>query len=364
VLALGGVVGDEWGSRAIAVFGHRPYVGVSANIIAAAQLPGWNEKAVVTDTLVDQPQVGDLLPFGQPRLAEGALGAVAKAVVAARSLALTRHLRADTRAYSTAAQAEHADSVQLRLLPNAGLGVRIRLLRDRIHQGWILTALWLIDTGVIAATVEHTSRVPGVGMIMDSDRIATETADLTTALRNDPPMRALAAEGNLPSIRALSPHTAGLIDAAIARIGHRGPGEAELASPAFGDNPAMLLMAAAEAAATPSEPAPPPTLGRRLATNARESRELAHDSTVRFTHELRMTLRELGSRWVTADLIDVVDDVHYLTCDELVTIPADARLRIKRRRAERERLQAHRPPEVIDHTWAPVVHNTESPPEV
>jgi hypothetical protein len=363
VLALGGVVGDEWGSRAIAVFGHRPYVGVSANVIAAAQLPGWDEKAVVSDALVDQPQVGDLLPFGQPRLAEGALGAVAKAVVAARSVALTRHLRADARAYSTAAQAEHADNVHLGLLPDASLGVRIRLLRDRIHQGWILTALWLIETGVTAAAVEHTSRVAGVGMIMESDRIATETAELTTALRNDPPLRALATEGNLASIRALSPHTAGLLDAAIARIGHRGPGEAELASPAFGDNPAMLLMVAAEAATTPNEPPPPPTLRRRLTANARESRELAHDSTVRFTHELRMTLRKLGSRWVTADLIDVVDDVYYLTCDELVTMPADARLRIKRRRAERERLQAHRPPEVIDHSWAPTDQDAESPPE-
>ena len=67
-----------------------------------------------------------------------------------------------------------------------------------------------------------------------------------------------------------------------------------------------------------------------------------------------MTLRELGSRCVAAELIDVVDDVHYLTCDELVTIPADARLRIKRRRAERERLQAQRPPAVIDHDWVPV----------
>ena len=47
VLALGGVVADEWGSRAIAVFGHRPYVGVSANAVAAAQLPGWDEKALV-----------------------------------------------------------------------------------------------------------------------------------------------------------------------------------------------------------------------------------------------------------------------------------------------------------------------------
>jgi len=49
-----------------------------------------------------------------------------------------------------------------------------------------------------------------------------------------------------------------------------------------------------------------------------------------------------------------VDDVYYLTCDELVTIPADARLRIKRRRAERDRLQAQRPPDVIDGAWTPV----------
>ncbi|HWS91957.1 MAG TPA: hypothetical protein VN306_05500, partial [Mycobacterium sp.] len=125
----------------------------------------------------------------------------------------------------------------------------------------------------------------------------------------------------------------------------------------FSDDPAMLLMAASEvavAAATPTEPTPPAKLVRRLAANARGSRELAHDTTILFTHELRMTLRELGSRRVAGDLIDVADDVYYLTCDELVTMPADARLRIKRRRAERERLQVQRPPDVIDGAWIPV----------
>jgi nucleoside-diphosphate-sugar epimerase len=368
VLALGGVVGDEWGSRAIAAFGHRPYVGVSSNVVAATQLPGWDQEAVVRCALVDQPQVGDLLPFGPPQLAGGALGSVAKAVVTARSLALVRHLRSDTRAYSAAANAEHLDTAQLTLLPDASLGVRIRLLRDRIHQGWILTALWLIDTGVTAAALQHTgagSRVSGIGVIMESSRIAAETAELATALRADPPLRALAREGNLGSIRALSPDTAGALDAAVARIGHRGPGEAELASPMFSDDPAMLLMAAAEVAAAgcaPTEATPPATLARRLATNARVSRELAHDTTIRFTHELRMTLRELGSRRVAADVIDVVDDVYYLTCDELVTMPADARLRIKRRRAERERLQAQRPPEVIDGGWIPVDRSADCRP--
>jgi nucleoside-diphosphate-sugar epimerase len=357
VLALGGVVGDEWGSRAIAAFGHRPYVGVSSNVVAAAQLPGWDEKVIVQTALVDQPQVGDLLPFGQPRMAEGPLRPIAKTVVVARSLALLRHLRANTRAYSAAAFAEHADSAQLGLLSDASLGVRIRLVRDRIHQGWILNALWLIDTGITAAALEVTgagSRVPGVGMIMQSTHVATELTELATVLRNDPPLAALAAEGNLASIRALSPRTAGLLDAATARVGHRGPGEGELASPTFSDDPRLLLTAAAEAAAAPAEPTPPSTLPRRIAANARVSRELAHDATLRFTHELRMTLRELGSRWAAADLIDAAEDVHYLTCDELVTVPADARLRIKRRRAERDRLQAHHPPDVIDHAWTPV----------
>jgi len=176
-------------------------------------------------------------------------------------------------------------------------------------------------------------------------------------LRSDRLMRALAREGDLVSVRTLSPNGAAALAAALTQIGHRGPGEAELANPTFGDDPAMLLGAAsnvAETTAAPTEPTPPATLAHRFAAGARDSQELAYDTTIRFTHELRMALRELGSRRVVADLIDVVDDVYYLTCDELVTMPADARLRIKRRRAERERLQARRPPDVIDKTWIPV----------
>ena len=360
LLALGGVVADEWGSRAIAVFGHRPYVGVSANVVAATQLPGWDEQAVAQRALGELPQATELLPFGQPQLAGGPLGSVAKAVVAARSLALLRHLRSDTRAYNAASSSEHLDAGQLASLPNASLEVRIPLLRDRIHQGWILTAMWVIDTGVTAAALEHIragSSVYGVDAIVESSRVAAETASLATVLRGDRLMRALAKDGDLASMRTLSPNGAAALAAAVAQIGHRGPGEAELANPTFGDDPAMLLVAAsavAEADEAPTEPTPSPTLARRVAASARDSQELAYDTTIRFTHELRMALRELGSRRVAADLIDVVDDVYYLTCDELVTMPADARLRIKRRRAERERLQAQRPPGVIDKTWSPI----------
>lgn len=350
ILALGGQAADEWASRAFAVFGHRPYVGVSVNIVAAARLPGWDQEAVARNALVGQPQVGDPLPFEEPALAGGPRASVAKAVTAGRCVALLRHLRPDTRAYAAAAAAEHLDSTGLTTLPDAGLEVRIRLLRDRIHQGWILTALWLIESGVTALT--HRSKAPagapGFGMIADSDLVGGEIAELAALLRADPALCALAREGNVASIRALSPRTVAAFDAAVARLGHRGPGAAELSALTYSDDPTALLTTAADAAAIA------PTEAPRLAGHTRGSRELAYDTTLRYTHELRMTLRELGSRRSRADAIDAADDIYYLTCDELLSTPADARLRIKRRRTERERLQAQRPPEVIDGSWVPV----------
>jgi hypothetical protein len=82
---------------------------------------------------------------------------------------------------------------------------------------------------------------------------------------------------------------------------------------------------------------------------------------MRFTHELRTALRELGARRVTADYIDTVGDVYFLTCDELLTMPADARLRVKRRRGDRERLQALRLPEIIDRSWTPLDGPMQAP---
>ena len=83
--------------------------------------------------------VGGLLPLGRPPLTGGLLGSAAKAVVVKRALVLLRHLKADTQAYVEAATAEHLDAAQLNSLSNAELQVRVRLLRDRIHQGWGLT---------------------------------------------------------------------------------------------------------------------------------------------------------------------------------------------------------------------------------
>jgi nucleoside-diphosphate-sugar epimerase len=357
VMDLGDALAGEWRSRAIAVFGHRPYVGVSASVIAAGRLPGWDVRIVVRHSL-GGAHVGVLLPLGRSPLTGGLVGSAAKAVVMARALASSRQLKADTRAYVAAATAEHLDAAQLSSQSDAGLQVRIRLLRDRIHQGWGLTALWMINTGVAAPTLGragvHTA-VSGVGALMESERVTAEIAALAEVLLADPRIWPLARYGDLEGIRALSPSIAAAVDGTVARMAHRGPGEAELANQVFGDNPAMLLIAAAAApfrlGSSPDTSAA--RLPGRMAANVRRSRELAHDTTMRFTHELRMALRELGSRRVTAELIDLADDVYYLTCDELLTMPSDARLRVKRRRAERERLQSLCLPDVIDRAWRP-----------
>ena len=353
VLALGNVVADEWGSRVIAVFGHRPYVGVSASVIAAEQLPGWNVDDIVRTSLGDSP-VESLWPMGRPPLTGGLPGPAAKAVVIKRALALLRHLKADTHEYVAAATAEHRDATQLISLSEAQLQVRIRLLRDRIHQGWGISGRWLIDSAITAATVGRAGlqvAVSGIGALLESDAVTAETSSLATLIRHDEQLCALALERDLDGVGAQSATIATAFAAAVRRIGHRGPGEVELANLMFGDDPAMLVAAAGRAATDLPQPTSPAAseakLSERMAASARASREMAYDTTIRFTHELRMTLRELGSRYADAELIAVAGELFYLTCDEAVTLPSDARLRIKRRRAERERFQGQRLPDII-----------------
>jgi nucleoside-diphosphate-sugar epimerase len=353
VMAGGDVVAEEWGSRAIAVFGHRPYVGVSASVIAAEQLPGWDVDDIVHASLGDV-RVDSLFPMGRPPLTGGLLGPAAKAVVIKRALALLRHLKADTQEYVAAATAEHLDAAQLISLSDAQLQVRVRLLRDRIHQGWGISGRWLIDSAITAATVGRTGlrvAVSGIGALLESDAIADKTSSLAALIRNDEQLCALALERDLDGVSAESATIGAAFASGVCSIGHRGPGEVELANLMFGDDPAMLLAAAGRAAIDLPQPMSPAgseaKLSERMAASARASREVAYDTTIRFTHELRMTLRELGSRYVDAELIDVAGELFYLTCDEAVTIPSDARLRIKRRRAERERLQGQRLPDVV-----------------
>ena len=188
------------------MFGHRPYVGVSASVIAAEQLPGWDVDDIVRASLGDS-RVDSLLPMGRPPLTGGLLGPAAKAVVIKRALALLRHLKADTQEYVAAATAEHLDAAQLISLSDAQLQVRIRLLRDRIHQGWGISGRWLIDSAITAATVGRAGlqvAVSGIGALLESDAIAAETSSLAALIRGDEQLCALALERDLDGISAQS----------------------------------------------------------------------------------------------------------------------------------------------------------------
>lgn len=363
VLALRGPLANEWESRRVAVFGHRLYAGLSTGAAVAAQLSGWDSDSAIHQVPAERSDGDrreiDLFPLGRPSALHGLRGSATRAAVLTRALGSARQYKLDVLAYSAAAVAERKEALALASMGRAGLEVRIRLLRDRIRQGWALSALGGLVAGSVAATPERDgeSADTTAAEVMDLGPVAAETTALVYALRRNPGLCALAEAADLDGIRAAYPTFSSDVYAAAARIGHRGPGEAELANRVFGDDPALLLTSAARAAQDPgTRPTPEgatASMRDRFAARAQECRELAHDATMRFTHDLRMTLREMGSRCHAEELIDTADDVFYLTCDELLTLPPDAPLRIKRRRAERERLQALRLPDVIDHTWTP-----------
>ncbi|MBY0441406.1 MAG: NAD-dependent epimerase/dehydratase family protein [Mycobacteriaceae bacterium] len=298
VLGLDAAASTAWECRASTLFAHRIYLGVAAAMVTATRI---------------------------------------NALAAAHTLAMLPHLKTETKAYRAAAIAEHRDANRLAGWSDATLEAHARLIRDRIRQGWCLTALWLVEIGVTAALQHHAPSAADASALYEINGNGQMSLEITTVaamLRADPQFLALA----------------------LTRIAHRGPGEIELAQPTFGDDPTMLLAVAAD---VPDVPATPTTLSSstRMSRSdvGRGFRELAYDATLRFTHQLRIILREIGSRRFSAGQIGVADDVFYLTFDELVAAPRDIRLRITQRRTERACLPSTQLPDIIDRTQAPFV---------
>ena len=92
----------------------------------------------------------------------------------------------------------------------------------------------------------------------------------------------------------------------------------------FADRPEAVLAAAGQVTRAPQADA--------TVTGAAAARELAYDATLRFTHELRSAVRELGTRLAGQEKLAAAEDIFYLTTEEALVMPVDARLRIKRRR--------------------------------
>jgi phosphohistidine swiveling domain-containing protein len=74
---------------------------------------------------------------------------------------------------------------------------------------------------------------------------------------------------------------------------------------------------------------------------------------MRITYELRLALREWGSRLAERGTLQKADDVHYLSVDEIYCPPEDSKELVTRRRAERLRLAALDYPVHFTQPWTP-----------
>ncbi|MBB3604003.1 nucleoside-diphosphate-sugar epimerase/phosphohistidine swiveling domain-containing protein [Mycolicibacterium sp. BK556] len=326
LLDLRGPVADEWESRLVAVFGHRIYLGASALAAAEPRMPA--RAAALTR---------QLRGAADETTAQSLLASISGSISTTRLISSARMYGRHLRAYRDAADAERRDAGKLAMLRDAQLGARIALLRSRVHEGWVLTAL-----AVLLAEVAPT-QLEGVGEMVS---IRSEINSLARVLRAHPYARAALEAGDVAAARTAAPMLATAFDSAVAHVGHRGPGAAELAASVLADRPDALTAAAARNTSLyDDEPTAP---------GAQACRALAYDTTMRFTHQLRLAVRELGRRLAAEEKLAAPGDVFYLTVSEALYPPPDSRLRIKRRIAERERLQAIRLPAVIDTVWAPV----------
>ncbi len=319
-------VAAEWHDRLVALFGHRVYLGASVIAAAAPRLPG--RAAELGARLCAAAGMSPVSP--QRRLLRRRPLSMTRIITGARMLG--RHVES----YADAAEAEYRDAEALSAMSQAQLDGRIRLLCNRIHEGWTLAAqAWLLAElapGQLTAGRRHATQVD------------SELAALASVLRAHPYIQDSLNAGDLAAVRAAAPMVATAFDTVVAHLGHRGPGGVELAASVAGDRPEALI-AAGERARQRSWSAQPDT--------AQPYSLLAYDCLLRFTHQMRTAIRELARRWVAADKMAEIDDIFLLTLEEALVMPSDARLRITRRAAERERLRAVRPPRVIDGAWAP-----------
>jgi rifampicin phosphotransferase len=403
VMGLSGPLALEWEVRAHAVFGHRIYAGVSAAVAVAPVLPGWNEKTVV-ERAFDGEGSGeiDLHPEGSPALPTGPRRLAAKLAATYRFLGVVRRYRSAARQFSVTAAGEHFDDELIAGLSDAALDARARLLRDRLSQGWVLCGLGALVERTCAKPLGLRARgaveVLGRGANVAGEAAFVEVVALAERLRDNRDLREAAEKGDLDELRDRFPEFAIVFDEAVTRIGHRGPGETELSNRTYAERPELLLAAAVGTAREPIQdeqakprPAPEPATAEEptedstekpteesaeesaeqstdepaedkkirrgltgmLAAAGRRNHDVARDATMRYTDELRRLVREWGRRQVSAAHLVRVEDVYYLTLDELLVPPADARALIERRRDELARLREVRLPAMVNGSWHP-----------
>ncbi|MEU8899119.1 PEP-utilizing enzyme [Nocardia sp. NPDC048505] len=361
MIALDGIALEHWTSRVTTVLGHHIYINASIGVLAAENMPGWDEDSIRRDAYGNIPDEIPLTPHGKPPMPTG-LGSVAGTWRATgRVLGTARRFAATAELINAAAKAEAMDAAAIHDLTDEQLHVRALLWRDRLYQAWQAASIGVMMTG--AATAVH-ARGKNAGEVpidlrrLESAKPMLAVERLAEFCRAEPRLREAARAGDVAAARQLSAAFGAALDEELAAIGHRGPGECEILNPTFGDKPALLVTAAARAAEMPAPKREPvdPSPGRtaRMAAGATVARERARDAVVRINHCLRLTIRERGARLAEAGVLRSAEDACFLTLDEIFGPPKDVAAVVARRRAERERMRGVRMPDVIAGQWEPV----------
>ncbi|MEW1734960.1 PEP-utilizing enzyme [Nocardia beijingensis] len=363
MIALDGIALEHWTSRVTTVLGHHIYINASIGVLAAENMPGWDEQSIRRDVYGNIPAEISLTPHGKPPTPTGFASTRATWRAAGRVLRTALRYRETTDGINAAAHQEALGAAAIRELTDEQLHARVLLWRDRLNQSWAAASIGVMMTG--AATAIHSRGKEAATVPIDLERLESARTmlaveRLAALCRTDPALHDAAHAGDVTAARAISPAFSAALDEELRRIGHRGPGECELLNPTFGDRPELLVTAAARAAQMPApkrEPVgPAPSRTARMAAGATMARERVRDAVVRYTHCLRLAVRERAQRLIRQGLLQQAEDSCFLTLDEILWAPADLAERVARRRAELTRLHGVRMPDVIAGDWEPLPH--------
>ncbi|MGH3517538.1 MAG: NAD-dependent epimerase/dehydratase family protein, partial [Haloechinothrix sp.] len=309
MLAFDGLALEQWTSRVVSVLGHHVYINASIGVLTAENMPGWDEESIRADAYGSIPAEVAMLPRGRPPMPKGLAGVRATWTSVSRVIAVARRYRDSAELINAASRAEALAADQLAKLTDEQLYARVALWRDRLNQAWSVAALGVMMTG--AANAIHERSKPGGDLGIDLERLESARTmlaveRLAALCRANRELLELAKSGDVAGARATSESFAAALDAELAAVGHRGPGECELINPVFGDRPAMLVTAAARAAQQKAPRRTPAKEGTsrtaRMAAGATVARERARDAVVRINHCLRLAARERARRLVARGL--------------------------------------------------------------
>jgi phosphohistidine swiveling domain-containing protein len=228
----------------------------------------------------------------------------------------------------------------------------------------LASASILVSTayGVILRLLSGRGVMPTTGPELASAQSLDAVHRLVAEARSDPMAAELLAQPDveIETLAAQAPAFVAALRRELAVIGHRGPGEVEMRSTTYADDPALLMRIVAKAlTAGPRGVADKSgvpkwifPIGAAAASQLRE-REVRRDRMVRAIWVLRNLLREYGRRLVADGQLADVDDVFYLLVDELDAPPPDLAAVVSRRRAEQHALEQLLPPEAFSGQWRP-----------